>query len=209
LSNEEAHTSGSVRIGEARMSTGAFIFWGAVIALFLYFVMIYNNLVRLKNNVSVAWSNIDVLLKQRHDELPKLIETCRQYMQYERDVLEKVVQARAAVAQAREAGDIEELSAAEAQMRAGLSKLFAVAENYPELRANESFQHLQARISQLEAQVADRREFYNDSVNINNIRIEQFPDAFIARLFNFGPRRLLRFEPQELGDVNVRALFNS
>jgi LemA protein len=171
--------------------------------------MLYNNLVRLKHNVSRAWSNIDVLLKQRHDELPKLVETCKQYMKFEADVLEKVTQARASVARAREAGDVGALGAAETQMRIGLGNLFAVAENYPELRANDNFQHLQTRISQLEAQIADRREFYNDSVNANNVRIEQVPDAFIARLFNFGPRKLLEFDDAELKDVSVKALFNS
>lgn len=190
------------------MGIGGFVFWGIAIALFLYVVMIYNNLVRLKHNVSQAWANIDVLLKQRHDELPKLIETCRQYMQYERDVLEKVVQARAAVAQARERADVDALGAAETQMRLGLGNLFAVAENYPELRANETFQHLQNRISQLEAQIADRREYYNDSVNANNIRVEQVPDVFVARMFNFGARKLLKFEQSELRDVNVKALFS-
>ncbi len=148
-------------------------------------------------------------MKQRHDELPKLVETCKQYMKYEKDVLEKVTQARASVAKAREAGDVDALGAAETQLRLGLGNLFAVAENYPELRANEQFQHLQNRISQLEAQIADRREFYNDSVNANNIRIEQFPDVMVARTLNFGPRRLLKFEESEIKDVSVKALFNT
>jgi LemA protein len=150
-----------------------------------------------------------VLLKQRHDELPKLVETCKQYMQYEREVLEKVTLARAAVHSAREAGDVAALGAAETGLRAGLSRLFAVAENYPELRANENFQHLQDRISQLEAQIADRREFYNDMVNANNIRIEQFPDNVIATLFRFGEKPLLRFKEEEIKDVNVKALFSN
>lgn len=191
------------------MSIGTYVFWGALIIIILYVVMIYNNLVRLKHNVSQAWSNIDVLMKQRHDELPKLIETCKQYMKYEKDVLEKVTQARAMVARARESGDVGALGAAETQLRLGLGNLFAVAENYPELRANEQFQHLQNRISQLEAQIADRREFYNDSVNANNIRIDQFPDTVVARVFNFGPRKLLEFEKAELRDVNVKALFSN
>jgi len=189
------------------MAIGTFILLGILLAFFLYVVMIYNNLVRLKHNVSQAWSNIDVLLKQRHDELPKLVETCKQYMKHEREVLEKVTQARAAVGKAREAGDVAALGAAETGLRRGLMNLFAVAENYPELRANENFQHLQNRISQLEAQIADRREYYNDSVNANNVRIEQFPDALIARSFNFGPRPLLSFEPGEIKDVNVKELF--
>lgn len=191
------------------MSIGTYVFWGVLIIIILYIVMIYNNLVRLKHNVSQAWSNIDVLMKQRHDELPKLVETCKQYMKYEKGVLEKVTQARAMVARARESGDVGALGAAETQLRLGLNNLYAVAENYPELRANEQFQHLQNRISQLEAQIADRREFYNDSVNANNIRIDQFPDTMVARVFNFGPRKLLEFDHSELRDVNVKALFSN
>ena len=191
------------------MSIATFVFLGIFAALFLYAVTMFNNFVRLKNNVAQAWSNIDVLLKQRHDELPKLVDACRQYMQHERGVLEKVTQARAAVHSAREAGDVGSLGAAETELRAGLSRLFAVAENYPELRANENFQHLQDRISQLEAQIADRREFYNDIVNANNTRIEQFPDNVIATLFRFDEKALLRFKEEEIKDVNVRALFNN
>jgi LemA protein len=190
------------------MAIGIFIFLGLIVAIVLYFVMIYNNLVRLKHNVSQAWANIDVLLKQRHDELPKLIETCKQYMGYEKDVLQKVTEARAAVNKAQTSGNVAALGKAETQMRLGLASLFAVAESYPELRANESFQHLQARITQLEAQIADRREFYNDSVNANNVRIEQFPDGIVANMFRFGPRALLTFDEAELKDVNVKALFN-
>jgi LemA protein len=190
------------------MAVGSFILLGLIVAVVLYFVMIYNNLVRLKHNVSQAWANIDVLLKQRHDELPKLVETCKQYMGYEKDVLQKVTEARAAVSKAQASGDVGALGKAETQMRLGLASLFAVAENYPELRANESFQHLQARITQLEAQIADRRGFYNDSVNANNVRIEQFPDGIVANLFKFGPRELLTFDGSELKDVDVKALFN-
>jgi len=191
------------------MSIATFVFLGIFAALFLYAVTMFNNFVRLKNNVAQAWSNIDVLLKQRHDELPKLVDACRQYMQHERGVLEKVTEARAAVHSAREAGDVGSLGAAETELRAGLARLFAVAENYPELRANENFQHLQDRISQLEAQIADRREFYNDIVNANNTRIEQFPDNVIATLFRFDEKPLLRFKEEEIKDVNVKALFSS
>lgn len=191
------------------MSIATFVFLGIFAALFLYAVTMFNNFVRLKNNVAQAWSNIDVLLKQRHDELPKLVDACQQYMQHERGVLEKVTQARAAVHSARAAGDVGSLGAAETELRAGLARLFAVAENYPELRANENFQHLQDRISQLEAQITDRREFYNDIVNANNIRIEQFPDNVIATLFRFEEKALLRFKEEEIKDVNVKALFSS
>jgi len=186
-----------------------YILLAIIVAVLAYGVLLYNHLVQLKHNVSQAWSNIDVLLKQRHDELPKLIETCRQYMQHERTVLERVTAARAAVSSAREAGDVAALGRAETAMRAGLAGLFAVVENYPELKANQTFQHLQTRISQLESQIADRREYYNAAVNANNVRIEQFPDAVVANLFRFGPRELLRFSDTELKDVDVKALFNA
>ena len=191
------------------MEISSIIFWAVLIGLGLYVVTTYNGLVKLKHDVSRAWSNIDVLMKQRHDELPKLVETCKQYMQYEKDVLERVVKARASVAEARMAGDLGALGAAETEMRIGLGNLFAVAENYPELKANETFQHLQQRISTLETQISDRREFYNDSVNANNVRIEQFPDLIVARLFGFGLRDLLEFSEAEKADVNVKELFNS
>lgn len=189
------------------MSVGGFIFWGLVAVLLVYVVLIYNNLVSLKHNVSKAWSNIDVLLKQRHDELPKLVETCRQYMKYEQETLEKVMQARSSVASAQQQGDISQLGQAEGALRIGLGNLFALAEAYPELKADETFQHLQARITGLENSIADRREFYNESVNINNVRIEQFPDVIIARMFNFKSFTLLEFSAEETADVNLRGLF--
>jgi LemA protein len=189
------------------MSVEGFIFWGLVAVLLVYVVLIYNNLVSIKHNVSKAWSNIDVLLKQRHDELPKLVETCRQYMKYEQETLEKVMQARSSVASAQQQGDIGQLGQAEGALRLGLGNLFALAEDYPELKANETFQHLQARITGLENAIADRREFYNESVNINNVRIEQFPDVIIARMFNFKSFTLLEFSAEETADVNLRGLF--
>ena len=190
------------------MDISTIIFLAVLIALALYGVTLYNNLVALKHNVDKAWSNIDVLLKQRHDELPKLVETCKQYMKYEQDTLEKVMLARSAVSAAREKGDVGALGAAEGQLRLGLGNLFAVAEAYPDLKANENFTHLQSRISGLENAIADRREFYNESVNNNNIRIEQFPDIIIARMFNFTRRELLEFSEEEIKDVNVKELFS-
>ncbi len=186
----------------------------AVVVLVMLFllaawaVVLYNGLVRLKHGVSKAWSNIDVLLKQRHDELPKLVETCKQYMQHERTTLERVVAARSAVASAREQHDVGALGKAESTLRAGLGQLFALAENYPDLKANESFQHLQQRISGLENAIADRRELYNEAVNLNNVRIEQFPDVILARLFAFKEAELLQFSEEEKADVDLKSLFN-
>ena len=191
------------------MEIASIIFLVVVVGMALYVVNIYNHLVRLKHNVSKAWSIIDVLLKQRHDEIPKLVETCKQYMKFEQETLEKVMQARSRVSEARQSQDVPGLGLAEGALRMGLGQLFALAEDYPELRANENFQHLQGRISTLENTIADRREFYNESVNINNIGIETFPDLIVARLFGFGPRDLLEFVADEIADVSVKKLFEA
>jgi LemA protein len=185
------------------------IFYIILAVVLVYFIMAYNSLVSIKNNVEKAWANIDVLLKQRHDELPKLIDTCKQYMKHEQETLEKVIQARSRVSSARESHDVTALGAAENVLRSGLGQLFALAESYPDLKANEQFLHLQSRISGLENSIADRREFYNDSVNINNVRIQQFPDLFLAKLFNFKPFDLLKFAAEELKDIDINQRFNS
>jgi LemA protein len=189
------------------MNPASLIIPVALALLALYGIVLYNRLVNLKHNTSKAWANIDVLLKQRHDELPKLVEACKQYMRYERDTLEAVMRARQAVSDAQQRGDLAKLGAAETQMRLGLGQLFAVAEAYPELRANDNFRHLETRITGLENAIADRREFYNDSVNLNNVRIEQFPDVLVARLCNFGAFRLLEFAEPEKQDVDLARLF--
>jgi LemA protein len=157
--------------------------------------------------VSKAWANIDVLLKQRHDELPKLVDTCKQYMQHEQATLEKVIAARSQVSAAREAHNVGALGTAEGALRSGLGQLFALAENYPDLKANEQFLHLQSRISGLENAIADRREFYNESVNINNVAIEQFPGVLLARWFSFKAFELLKFAAEELQDVDIGQRF--
>ncbi|MFM9916607.1 MAG: LemA family protein [Rhizobacter sp.] len=185
------------------------IFWIALAVAAVYAIVLFNSLVSVKNAVSKAWSNIDVLLKQRHDELPKLVDACRQYMTHEQATLEKLIQARSRVAVARESHDIGALGTAEAALRGGLGQLFALAESYPELKANEQFLHLQSRISGLENAIADRREFYNESVNINNVGIEQFPELLIARLFKFKSFELLQFSSEELKDVDIGQRFGS
>lgn len=177
--------------------------------LFGYGVVLYNNLVALKHGVSQAWSNIGVLLKQRNAELPKLVETCRQYMAYESATFERIVRARDSAASAQARGDVGGLGQAESQVRLGLKQLFALAEDYPQLAANESFRQLQARITALEESISDRRELYNAAVNHNNVRIEQFPDAVLARSFGFGPATLLQFSDAETADVDIKSLFAS
>jgi LemA protein len=190
------------------LETIVYLFLAGVVIAAAYGVMLYNRLVDIKHSVSQAWSNIDVLLKQRHDELPKLVETCKQFMGYEQETLKQVIAARSQVASAREAGNIGALGAAENSLRLGLGNLFAVAEDYPELKASEKFQHLQARISGLENSIADRREYYNEAVKINNVRIEQFPDVIVANWFKFKPRDLLEFSASDKQDVNITKLFS-
>src|SRR5437868_8718731 len=155
------------------MGIATIVVLGLLAALLAYGVMLYNGLVQIKHNVSKAWANIDVLLKQRHDELPKLVETCKQYMKFEQDTLQKVIDARSRVCAARESQNVQALGAAETGLRASVGSLFALAEQYPDLKTNQTFQQLQARITGLENAIADRREFYNESANINNVRIEQ------------------------------------
>ena len=119
------------------MDIGIIVTLGVVLVVIVYFVMIYNNLVQIKHNVTKAWANIDVLLKQRHDELPKLVETCKQYMKFEQDTLTKVMEARSRVSSAREAQNIGALGQAEGMLRGALGNLFALADAYPELKTNQ------------------------------------------------------------------------
>ena len=191
------------------MVIGRFVILALSVALIVYFVGIYNGLVNLRENVKVAWANIDVLLKQRHDELPKLVETCKRYMQFEQETLEKVMRARASVSLASTSGNIAAVGAAEQQLRAGVGRLFAVAENYPQLKTDETFKQLQGRITALEESIADRRELYNDQVNLNNIRVKVFPDVVIAQKFGFPSAQLLEFSASEKADVDLGAAFST
>jgi LemA protein len=172
----------------------------AVVAAVVYAVTVYNNLVRVKRNVDQAWANIDVLLKQRHDEIPKLIDAVKGYMTYEKDLLQNVTALRT---QAAQAGEGQARVQAESQLGAMLGRVLAVAENYPDLKANQSFLSLQSRISALEEQIAHRREFYNDSANINNVRREQVPDMFLVGLVGMPERQLFEAAREERADIDV------
>jgi len=187
---------------------GLLVFLFLVLALVGYLISLYNGLVRVRAAVKLAWSDIDVLLVQRHDELPKLVEVCKQYMQYESGTLERVMRARAGVDAARTSGSMSSLGAAERELRSGLGGLYAVAENYPQLKASEPFRHLQERISGLETAIADRREVYNEAVNTNNVRIDAFPDMLVARLGDFPPAQLLHFQSEQKSDVDLKTAFS-
>ena len=168
--------------------------------LLIYMGTLYNGLVALRNDIDKAWANIDVLLKQRYDELPRLADVCKGYMQYERETLQQLTQARAQYAAAVTLNQKAQLTSA---LSASVQRLFATAENYPELKANATFLELQERITELENQIADRREFYNDAINLFNTRIRQMPDALIARTGGFTARQMFQVTAAEKAPVPV------
>jgi LemA protein len=176
---------------------GSLLVLGLII-LVAYVIGVYNMLVRLANNIDKAWSNIDVILKQRHDELPKLVEVCNSYMTHERETLESVTKARTAYSTGE---SIDDKAQAENQIIGALGKLFAVAEQYPDLKANQEFLAVQQRISALESTIADRREFYNDSVNLYNIAIEQIPVIWVAQQAGYIARPLLTVAASDRKDM--------
>jgi LemA protein len=183
------------------MTLIALLVFGFIVAgVIFYLVTLYNGLVEVKNDIDKAWANIDVLLKQRHDELPKLIETCKGYMKFEKDTFEKIAAARSMYAQA---GTVDQKAQADQALTQAMRGLFAVVENYPDLKTNNNFIQLQSRITALENQIADRREFYNDTVNTYNIRIQQMPDAVIAGMMHLQSRTMLKVEEAEKTDVQV------
>lgn len=164
----------------------------AIVAL-VWCYMTFNNLVMLRHNAAQAWANVDVLLRQRHDELTKLVTVCARYMQHERTLIERVATVRGALAEARERQDVHALGPLERGLATDVSRLTALAEGYPALKADASFLQLQRRIAELETAIADRREFFNATVTINNTQIRQFPNLLFARAF--GMRELSRFSP--------------
>ncbi len=188
--------------------TSTLLLLGVSLVTLIYGITLYNHLVSLKHAVGKAWANIDVALKQRHDELPKLVEVCKQYKQFEQTTLQRVIEARSMVQRAREGQDIAALGKAEGMLRTGLGNIFAVAEAYPELKSNEHFMQLQTRISGLENTIADRRELYNESVNIYNVGIEQFPAVLVANMFAYPAKPLLEFVAAEKADVDIKKLFD-
>lgn len=177
------------------------------VTILLWAIMAYNRFVALKHNVSESWSNIDVLLKQRYEELPKLVDSCREYMTYERETLDRITKLRNDCNERLAEGDVTGLAESEGLLGGAVSGLLARAEAYPELKSSEQFQRLLARIATLQDSISDRREFYNESVNINNIRREQFPDLLIARLFGFAAFNLFEVQNVVREDMSMRELF--
>ena len=186
------------------MSSGILIFLGiflfGVLAIIGYFITIYNGLISLKENIKKAWSNIDVILKQRHDELPKLISVCESYAEFEKGILDRLMKAREKYFKA---SGVTKKSEASNEVTAALQGIFALAESYPDLKANKNFMQLQDRISHLEETLADRREFYNDSVNNYNIRIKQIPDVLVAGMLSYQDEEMFKVSEKERQDVKI------
>jgi len=177
------------------------LFFLIVAGVLIYAIIIYNELVRLRNDNDRAWANIDVLLKQRHDEIPNLVETVKGYMQHEQQTLLAVTQARTA---SMNAATVGQKAQADLLVAGALRGLFAVAENYPQLKANDNFLKLQNRISELEERIADRREFFNDDVNTYNTRINQIPDMFLAGMMNLKARDMFKVSEEDRRLVEVK-----
>jgi LemA protein len=160
----------------------ALVFLAVVVLFLLYGVSIYNNLVKLKNLVKEAWSSADVMLKKRHDLIPNLVETVKGYATHERETLDSVTQARA---RAMGAKSVEEKEVAEKNLSQAMVNLNAVAEQYPDLKANTNFQQLQLDLSNLEGDIEKARRYYNGTVRENNTLVESFPSNIVAGMFHF------------------------
>jgi LemA protein len=179
------------------------------ILMVFYLIALYNSCVQKRNVTKESWSNIDVLLKQRHDELPKLVTACKQYMQHESGTLEKVIAARNRVHEAVSTNNVQALGLAEMLLRQSVGNLFAVAEKYPNLQADKLFTRMQKRITELETEIADKRESYNDNVNLFNTKIEQFPARVFVGKLGFKVFELLSFGDEEKSDVDMDGQFSS
>jgi LemA protein len=164
---------------------------GIVVLLLLILVALYNRLVRLRNRAENAWSQVDVQLRKRYDLIPNLVETVKGYAAHERETFEEVTRARTAAQQAQ---SVEQQAQAENMLTAALGRLFAVAEAYPQLRATENFQQLQAALEQVEQQIAISRQVYNDTVLSYDNALETVPTNVIAGMFNFRPRAYFETE---------------
>jgi LemA protein len=178
-----------------------------VLAIFIvavYLASLYNQYVALKHNVTKAWANVDVLLKQRNEELQRLIAACKPYMQYEQTLFEEIARARALETTARAAGSPKRVGSSETELRRSTAKLLALVERYPELKAGEAFAHVAKRIAALEQSIADRRTFYNDTVQLNNVAVERFPGNLFAKGFGFSPADGFHFvQPSEKAGRDV------
>ena len=181
--------------------TAVLIIVGLIVLVGIFLVVLYNGLVKLRNRIENAWSQIDVQLKRRYDLIPNLVETVKGYAAHERETLEAVIQARNMAVSAQGVGDQAQ---AENMLSGALKSLFAVSEAYPDLKANQNFLSLQEELTSTEDRVAYARQFYNDSVLSYNNKLQTFPRNVIAGMFNFETREYFEGEPEATGPVRVQ-----
>ena len=170
------------------------------IGLVFWFFTVYNGLIHVKENIKKSWANIDVLLMQRSDEIPKLIKVLKSFVNHEKTMFDNVMEARESYLGAN---SIDEKAAADNQISDALKSVFALSEAYPELRSNDNFLNLQDRISGLENEIADRRELYNESVNNYNIRIQSLPDVVIANALGLDSEKMFKVESSKKKDIEI------
>ena len=170
---------------------GLLVVVGAIVLAAVFVIGIYNALIRLRNQVDNAWSQIDVQLKRRHDLIPNLVETAKGYMEHERGTFEAITEARS---RAMGANTPAEAGKAEGALTDALSKFMLVVENYPDLKANQNFLSLQETLTSTENKIAFSRQGYNDQVLFYNNKIQMFPSNIIAGMFNFGKREFFEIE---------------
>ena len=183
------------------MGIELFVISAVVVIVGLWFLLVYNGLVQLRNRIENSWSQIDVQLKRRYDLVPNLLETVKGYTKHEKETLKMVTEARALVARA---GSAEEKMAAENMLTGALKSLFAVSEAYPDLKANQNFLMLQEELASIESKLAYTRQFYNDTVLTYNTKVETIPDSIIASVFGFRKNDYFRIEEAARENVKVK-----
>jgi len=184
--------------------TTLYIVLGVVFVLAAIIVAMYNGLIRLKNRVDEAWSDIDVQLKRRYDLIPNLIETVKGYAKHEEGTLTKVTEARNMAMQAQSSGDNKKMAEAENMLSGTLKSLFALSESYPDLKANENFLELQRELSDTENKIQASRRFYNANVRDFNTKLQVFPTNIFGRMLGFKDRQYFEAEESEKENVQVK-----
>ena len=172
-----------------------------IVLLLGYFIVTYNGLVSLRNKVEDSWSQIDVVLKNRNDLIPNLVETVKGYTKHEKETLNAVITARNKATKANNPED--EMKAAE-EVTQALGRLFAIAENYPDLKANQNFLDLQSKLNEVEEKIRFSRQFYNDTVLTYKNKLEMFPSNMVANLFGFKPKAFFEATEEERKNVQVK-----
>jgi LemA protein len=195
----------SVLVASLYMSTILWVVLGVVVVVIFWLITAYNGFVKLVNRAKEAWADIDVQLKRRYDLIPNLVETVKGYATQEKTVFENVTKARAQAMTAEQSGDPKKIGEAENALAGTLKTLFAVSENYPDLKSSTNFLELQRELSDTEDKIQASRRFYNTNVRDLNIKIESFPENVIAKSFGFNKMNLFEIEnKQEKEAVSVK-----